>query len=58
MWHFCIQIIDEADRMIDRMHQLWLSQTVKAVFKSASEPNVGSIFSRTEPTHVTAARYS
>lgn len=58
MWLFCIQIIDEADRMIDSMHQLWLSQMVKAVFKSGSEPNVMPIFRRAEPTHVTAARYS
>lgn len=60
MWRFSIQIIDEADRMIDSMHQLWLSQVVKAVFKSGSEPDARrtSIFRRTEPTHVTAARYS
>lgn len=44
--------------MIDSMHQLWLSQMVKAVFKSGSEPNVTSIFRRTEPSHVTASRYS
>lgn len=46
--------------MIDSMHQLWLSQVVKAVFKSGSEPDARrtSIFRRTEPTHVTAARYS
>lgn len=43
--------------MIDSMHQLWLSQMVKAVFKSGSEPDAPSIFRRTEPTHVTAARY-
>lgn len=52
-----IQIIDEADRMIDSMHQLWLSQVVKAVYRSGSAPEAMSIFKRTEPTHVTAARY-
>lgn len=57
MWRFSVQIIDEADRMIDSMHQLWLSQMVKAVFKSGSEPDASSIFRRTEPTHITAARY-
>lgn len=46
-------IIDEADRMIDSMHQSWLSQVVKAVYTSESE--VGAIFRRAEPTHITAA---
>lgn len=60
VWGFffvVIQIIDEADRMIDSMHQLWLSQVVKAVYRSGSGPEATSIFKRTEPTHVTAARY-
>lgn len=52
-----IQIIDEADRMIDSMHQLWLSQVVKAVYRSGSGPEAMSIFKRAEPTHITAARY-
>lgn len=52
-----IQIIDEADRMIDSMHQLWLSQVVKAVYRSGGGPEATSIFTRVEPTHVTAARY-
>lgn len=50
------QIIDEADRMIDSMHQSWLSQVVKAVHRSGSGPEAVSIFGRTEPAHVTAAR--
>lgn len=50
------QIIDEADRMIDSMHQSWLSQVVKAVYRSGSGPEAMSIFRRTEPAHVTAAR--
>lgn len=44
--------------MIDSMHQQWLSQMLKAVFKSGNEPNFTSIFKRAEPTHVTAARYN
>ncbi|KAG7508505.1 ATP-dependent RNA helicase DDX51 [Solea senegalensis] len=56
--HLRFLIIDEADRMIDSMHQSWLSQVVKAVYKSGSEPRAMSIFRRTEPTHVTAASLS
>lgn len=50
------QIIDEADRMIDSMHQSWLSQVVKAVYRSGSGPEAMSLFRRTEPVYVTAAR--
>lgn len=42
--------------MIDRMHQSWLSQVVKAVYRSGGEPEATSMFRRTEPAHVTAAR--
>ncbi|XP_058470143.1 ATP-dependent RNA helicase DDX51 [Solea solea] len=56
--HLRFLIIDEADRMIDSMHQSWLSQVVKAVYKSGSDPRAMSIFRRTEPTHVTAASLS
>uniref|UniRef100_A0A671W4G8 ATP-dependent RNA helicase n=1 Tax=Sparus aurata TaxID=8175 RepID=A0A671W4G8_SPAAU len=60
---FCLEhlrflIIDEADRMIDSMHQSWLSQVVKAVYRSGSGPEAMSIFRRTEPAHVTAASLS
>ncbi|XP_036974722.1 ATP-dependent RNA helicase DDX51 [Acanthopagrus latus] len=60
---FCLEhlrflIIDEADRMIDSMHQSWLSQVVKAVYRSGSGPDAMSIFRRTEPAHVTAASLS
>lgn len=51
------QIIDEADRMIDRMHQSWLSQVVKAVYRSGGVTEAVSMFRRTEPAHVTAARW-
>ncbi|XP_068187611.1 ATP-dependent RNA helicase DDX51 [Antennarius striatus] len=60
---FCLEhlrflIIDEADRMIDSMHQSWLTQVVKAVYRSGSGPEALSIFRRTEPAYVTAASLS
>ncbi|KAF3844185.1 hypothetical protein F7725_013526, partial [Dissostichus mawsoni] len=51
-------IIDEADRMIDSMHQSWLSQVVKAVYRPGSGQEAMSIFRRAEPAHVTAASLS
>lgn len=48
-----IQIIDEADRMIDSMHQAWLSQVVKAVFRTGG--GAENIFQRSDPAFVTAA---
>lgn len=42
--------------MVDSMHQSWLSQVVKAVYRSGSETETMSIFRRTEPLSVTAAR--
>lgn len=51
------QIIDEADRMIDSMHHFWLNQVTKAVYRSGSGPEAVSIFKRTEPAFVTAARW-
>uniref|UniRef100_A0A3Q3QTJ6 ATP-dependent RNA helicase n=1 Tax=Monopterus albus TaxID=43700 RepID=A0A3Q3QTJ6_MONAL len=56
--HLRFLIIDEADRMIDSMHQSWLSQVVKAVYRSGSGPDAVSIFRRTEPAYVTAASLS
>ncbi|XP_034555540.1 ATP-dependent RNA helicase DDX51 [Notolabrus celidotus] len=56
--HLRFLIIDEADRMIDSMHQSWLSQVEKAVFKPESGADASSIFRRAEPTHVTAASLS
>ena len=41
--------------MIDSMHQSWLSQVVKAVYRSGSGSDA-SIFRRTEPGPITAAR--
>uniref|UniRef100_A0A8C9Y7Q6 ATP-dependent RNA helicase n=1 Tax=Sander lucioperca TaxID=283035 RepID=A0A8C9Y7Q6_SANLU len=56
--HLRFLIIDEADRMIDSMHQSWLSQVVKAVYRSGSGAEALSIFRRTEPACVTAASLS
>ncbi|XP_010782570.1 ATP-dependent RNA helicase DDX51-like [Notothenia coriiceps] len=54
--HLRFLIIDEADRMIDSMHQSWLSQVVKAVYRPGSGQEAMSILRRAEPAHVTAAR--
>ncbi|KAM7367517.1 hypothetical protein PAMP_013809 [Pampus punctatissimus] len=56
--HLRFLIIDEADRMIDSMHQSWLSQVVKAVYRSGIGAEDMSIFRRTEPAYVTAASLS
>nr|XP_046266290.1 ATP-dependent RNA helicase DDX51 [Scatophagus argus] len=60
---FCLKqlrflIIDEADRMIDSMHQSWLSEVVNAVYRAGSGLEPESIFRRTEPACVTAASLS
>ncbi|XP_032445644.1 ATP-dependent RNA helicase DDX51 [Xiphophorus hellerii] len=60
---FCLEhlrflIIDEADRMIDSMHQSWLSQVLKAVYCSAAGPEARTLFRRTEPACITAASLS
>ncbi|XP_056283979.1 ATP-dependent RNA helicase DDX51 [Pseudoliparis swirei] len=56
--HLRFLIIDEADRMIDSMHQSWLSQVVKAVYRSGSDADAMSIFRRIEPAYITAASLS
>ncbi|XP_019362440.1 PREDICTED: ATP-dependent RNA helicase DDX51 [Gavialis gangeticus] len=48
-------IIDEADRMIDDMHQNWLHQVVKAAFRAEEDSPSSVLFQRTEPGPVTAA---
>ncbi|XP_075754061.1 ATP-dependent RNA helicase DDX51 isoform X2 [Pelodiscus sinensis] len=48
-------IIDEADRMIDDMHQNWLHQVVKAVFRAEENSGPNMLFQRTEPGSITAA---
>ncbi|XP_028262381.1 ATP-dependent RNA helicase DDX51 [Parambassis ranga] len=56
--HLRFLIIDEADRMIDSMHQSWLSQVIKEVFRSGGESESVSIFRRMEPAYITAASLS
>lgn len=48
-------IVDEADRMIDDMHQNWLNQVVKAAFQAENEAGSNTLFQRTKPGPVTAA---
>ncbi|KAL7884225.1 hypothetical protein AOLI_G00069950 [Acnodon oligacanthus] len=55
--HLRFLIIDEADRMIDSMHQAWLSQVTKAVYKSGNGSDM-SIFRRVEPGPITVASLS
>ncbi|XP_036434483.1 ATP-dependent RNA helicase DDX51 isoform X2 [Colossoma macropomum] len=55
--HLRFLIIDEADRMIDSMHQAWLSQVTKAVYKSGSGSDI-SIFRRVKPGPITVASLS
>ncbi|XP_023808848.1 ATP-dependent RNA helicase DDX51 isoform X1 [Oryzias latipes] len=47
-------IIDEADRMIDSMHQSWLSLVTRAVYG----PETTKLLGRTEPACITAASLS
>ena len=52
-----LQIIDEADRMIDSMHQSWLPRVVAAAFPSEGPRDPCAVLQRTQPRVVTAARY-
>ncbi|KAM8827118.1 ATP-dependent RNA helicase DDX51 isoform 2-T2 [Synchiropus picturatus] len=56
--HLRFLIIDEADRMIDGMHQSWLSQVVKSVYRSGDGAEEKALFRRTEPAFVSAASLS
>ncbi|XP_070807184.1 ATP-dependent RNA helicase DDX51 [Pituophis catenifer annectens] len=49
-------IIDEADRMIDNMHQDWLQQVVEAVHRAEGGSGPGRLFKRMQPNPSTAAR--
>ncbi|XP_060105825.1 ATP-dependent RNA helicase DDX51 [Heteronotia binoei] len=49
-------IIDEADRMIDSMHQDWLSQVVKAVYRPDEGTGPCQLFRRAAQEPITAAR--
>ncbi|XP_005054824.1 PREDICTED: ATP-dependent RNA helicase DDX51 isoform X1 [Ficedula albicollis] len=48
-------IVDEADRMIDDMHQNCLNQIVKAAFQGENDSGSNMLFQRTKPGPVTAA---
>ncbi|KAM6241863.1 ATP-dependent RNA helicase DDX51 [Spheniscus humboldti] len=48
-------IVDEADRMIDDMHQNCLNQIVKAAFQVENDSGSSMLFQRTKPGPVTAA---
>ncbi|XP_017669953.1 PREDICTED: ATP-dependent RNA helicase DDX51 [Lepidothrix coronata] len=48
-------IIDEADRMIDDMHQNCLNQIVKAAFQVEDDSGSNVLFQRTKPGPITAA---
>ncbi|XP_055462372.1 ATP-dependent RNA helicase DDX51 [Psammomys obesus] len=48
-------IIDEADRMIDSMHQSWLPRVVAAAFYNESPAGSCALLQRTQPQAVTAA---
>ncbi|KAK5598570.1 ATP-dependent RNA helicase ddx51, partial [Crenichthys baileyi] len=52
--HLRFLIIDEADRMIDSIHQSWLSLVVKAVYRSQAAPGARTLLRRTEPACITA----
>ncbi|KAM6318267.1 ATP-dependent RNA helicase DDX51 [Podargus strigoides] len=50
-------IVDEADRMIDDMHQNCLNQIVKAAFQVENDSGSNMLFQRTKPGPITAASY-
>ncbi|XP_006910109.2 ATP-dependent RNA helicase DDX51, partial [Pteropus alecto] len=55
LWHLRFLIIDEADRMIDSMHQSWLPRVVAAAFPSEGDPDPFALLQRRQPQVVTAA---
>ncbi|XP_071471960.1 ATP-dependent RNA helicase DDX51 isoform X1 [Marmota flaviventris] len=52
---FCLQVVDEADRMIDSMHQSWLPRVVAAAFHSEGPADPCALLQRRQPQAVTAA---
>lgn len=55
-WSY-LQVVDEADRMIDSMHQSWLPRVVAAAFHSKGPADSCALLQRRQPQAVTAARY-
>ncbi|XP_028336498.1 ATP-dependent RNA helicase DDX51, partial [Physeter macrocephalus] len=53
--HLRFLVIDEADRVIDSMHQSWLPRVVAAAFPSEGTRDPLALLQRTQPRAVTAA---
>ncbi|XP_058387165.1 ATP-dependent RNA helicase DDX51 isoform X2 [Diceros bicornis minor] len=53
--HLRFLVIDEADRMIDSMHQSWLPRVVAAAFPSEGAKDPFALVQRRQPQTVTAA---
>uniref|UniRef100_A0A452T5C0 ATP-dependent RNA helicase n=1 Tax=Ursus maritimus TaxID=29073 RepID=A0A452T5C0_URSMA len=57
--HLRFLVIDEADRMIDSMHQSWLPRVVEAVFRSdGAKDHPLALLQRRQPQATTAASIS
>ncbi|KAI5166349.1 ATP-dependent RNA helicase DDX51 [Manis pentadactyla] len=56
--HLRFLVIDEADRMIDSMHQSWLPRVVAAAFPSEAVNDPFALLQRRQPQAVTAASTS
>ncbi|XP_051508423.1 ATP-dependent RNA helicase DDX51 [Myxocyprinus asiaticus] len=55
--HLRFLIVDEADRMIDGMDQSWLSEVIKAVYRSSGDSQ-RSLFTRIQPGPITVSSLS
>ncbi|TRY99460.1 hypothetical protein DNTS_023000, partial [Danionella cerebrum] len=55
--HLRFLIIDEADRMVDHIHQFWLSEVTKAVYRSPGGSQA-ALFTRARPGPITVASLS
>ncbi|XP_016058602.1 PREDICTED: ATP-dependent RNA helicase DDX51, partial [Miniopterus natalensis] len=53
--HLRFLVIDEADRMIDSMHQSWLPRVVAAAFPSEGAKDPFALLQRRQPQVITAA---
>uniref|UniRef100_A0A8C0I5C7 ATP-dependent RNA helicase n=1 Tax=Balaenoptera musculus TaxID=9771 RepID=A0A8C0I5C7_BALMU len=53
--HLRFLVIDEADRVIDSMHQSWLPRVLAAAFPSEGTRDPFALLQRTQPRAVTAA---
>ncbi|KAM8818182.1 ATP-dependent RNA helicase DDX51 isoform 2-T2 [Rhynchonycteris naso] len=53
--HLRFLVIDEADRMIDSMHQSWLPRVVAAAFPQEGAKDLFAVLQRRQPQVVTAA---